>query len=322
MLIVQPITVLHFSDPGCPWAYSASPAFATLRWRYGAQLDWRLVLIGLTEEAQQYVDRGYTPGRQAQGYRAFARAWGMPFATAPKRRVSATSRACRAIVAARLEDPVLGDAAFRALQISQFTTTLLLDDDGDLAAALRRVDGLDAQAIVARIDDREVVRAYEADRALARTAEGSPTAFQGKAARSDGPVRYTAPSLIFERDGTRLEAGGFQPIEAYDVVIANIDPTLTRRPAPTDPMEALDEEPNGLVTAEVAEIMRDGNFPADREAAEEALIGAAARGEAVRMPVGDDAVWLAARYASAAERFLRASSVAAASGVLPPVAAS
>jgi hypothetical protein len=166
------------------------------------------------------------------------------------------------------------------------------------------------------------VRAYEADRALARTAEGSPTAFQGKAARTDGPVRYTAPSLVFERDGARLEAGGFQPVEAYDVVIANLDPTLVRRPAPEDPLEALDEAPNGLATAEVAEIMRPGNFPADREAAEEALIAAAAHGDAVRVPVGDDAVWLAARYAAAAERFRRASSVAADSGVRPSVAAS
>jgi hypothetical protein len=166
------------------------------------------------------------------------------------------------------------------------------------------------------------VRAYEADRALARTAEGSPTAFQGKAAASDGPVRYTAPSLVFERDGVRLEAGGFQPIEAYDVVIANMDTSLTRRPAPSDPLEALEEEPLGLVTAEVAEIMRPGTHPADRGAAEDALIQAAARGEAVRVPTGDDAVWLAARYARDSDRFLRASSIAAPSGVGPPAAMS
>ena len=94
MLLVQPITVRHFSDPGCPWAYSASPALATLRWRYGAQLDWRLTLIGLTERAQQYVDRGYTPQRQARGYRNF-RIYGMPFQTQPKHHVAATSRAWR-----------------------------------------------------------------------------------------------------------------------------------------------------------------------------------------------------------------------------------
>jgi 2-hydroxychromene-2-carboxylate isomerase len=321
MLIVQPITVLHFSDPGCPWAYSASPAHATLRWRYGDQLAWRLVLIGLTEDAQQYLDRGYTPERTARNWRNFRR-YGMPFATAPKRRVAATSRACRAVVAARMQDPALGDAAFRALQLAQFTTQTVLDDDADLAAALRRVEGLDALATVARIDDRDVVRAYEADRALARTAEGSPTAFQGKAARTDGPVRYTAPSLVFERDGVRLEAGGFQPIEAYDVVLANLDSTLRRRPAPEDPLEALEEAPLGLVTAEVAEIMRPGNHPADRGAAEDALIGAAGRGDVVRVPVGDDAVWLAARYARGEARFRYASSSAAASGVTPRVAAS
>jgi hypothetical protein len=78
----------------------------------------------------------------------------------------------------------------------------------------------------------------------------------------------------------------------------------------------------GLVTAEVAEIMRPGNFPADRGAAEDALIHAAARGDAVRVAVGDDAVWLAARYARLADRFVRASSSAAASGVAPPAVAS
>lgn len=310
---MQPITVTHFSDPGCPWAYSASPALATLRWRYGAQLDWRLVLIGLTEDAQQYVDRGYTPLRMARGYRDFRR-YGMPFATGPKDHVAATSRACRAVVAAREESPELGDAAFRALQLAQFNSRLVLDDDADLVTALRAVGGLDAEATVARIDDDDVIAAYEADRALARTAEGTPTEFQGKAARSDGPVRYTAPSLIFRRDGQELEAGGFQPVEAYDVLLANLAPTLVRRPAPDSPLAALETEPQGLVTAEVAEIMRPGNAPVDRAAAEDALIELAAAGDVVRVGLGDDAVWIAARYAAEA-RFARASSIAALNGV-------
>ena len=320
MLFVQRISVTHFSDPGCPWAYSAAPALATLRWRYGAQLDWRLVLIGLTEDAQQYVDRGYTPLSNARGYLRFRR-FGMPFATAPKRRVAATSRACRAIVAARLEDPALEGSAFRALQLAQFTTTVVLDDDDDLVTALDAVEGLDARATVARIDAADVVAAYEADRALARTAAGSPTEFQGKAAQTDGPVRYTAPSLLFERDGRRLEAGGFQPVEAYDVVIANLYPQLERRAAPADPLEALEAEPDGLVTAEVAAILREGNDAPDPAAAEDALIEAAARGDAIRVAVGDDAVWYAARYADVAVRRLRASSRAAVNGVVPPASA-
>ena len=47
------ISVTLFNDPACPWGYSAIPALRTLEWRYGDQLDWRLVLIGLTESAQR-----------------------------------------------------------------------------------------------------------------------------------------------------------------------------------------------------------------------------------------------------------------------------
>ena len=42
------IEVTHFTHPGCPWAYSAWPGHTTLRWRYGVQLRWTLVVIGLT----------------------------------------------------------------------------------------------------------------------------------------------------------------------------------------------------------------------------------------------------------------------------------
>lgn len=305
---MQRVSVLHFTDPGCPWAYSESPALAALRWRFGDQLRWRLVLIGLAENADQYAEHGYTPLKMAFGLRNYSR-YGMPFSVTPKPRVAATSRACRAIVAARMEDPALGDAALRALQLSQFTTTRLLDDDDDLRDALRDVPGLDADAVVASIDDPAVIEAYEADRALARSAAGSPTEWQGKTAATDGPVRYTAPSLIFEHEGTVLEAGGFQPIEAYDVVLANLRAGLVRRPPPEDPLDALDEAPAGLTTAEVAEVMRRGIAPADRRAAEQALIEVTARGDAVRVPVADDALWVAARHAR--ERLDRGLAVAA-----------
>jgi len=41
--------------------------------------------------------------------------------------------------------------------------------------------------------------------------------------------------VIFEQGEKRLEAGGFQPVEAYDVVVANLDPTLSREAAPDMP---------------------------------------------------------------------------------------
>ncbi|MGI8802837.1 MAG: DsbA family oxidoreductase [Solirubrobacteraceae bacterium] len=285
------IATTHFTDPGCPWAYSASPALAALAWRYGDQLDWRLVTIGLTEDAGQYLERGYTPLRQLHGYMMFRDRFGMPFSTVPRARISATARACRAIVATRLEAPALEHAAFRALQFGAFTDSVVFDEDVDLLRALERVEGLDGAAVVAALDSPEVTEAYERDRAEARTAAGSPTEFQGKAAETDGAVRYTAPSLIFEQDGRRLEAGGFQTIEAYDVIIANLDTTLERTPPPETPLPALERFEGGLTTQEVAAVMAGGLEAPDRRAAEQALAELACAGAVTRIALGDDALW-------------------------------
>jgi protein-disulfide isomerase-like protein with CxxC motif len=285
------VDVLHFSDPGCPWAYSASPALALLHWRYGDQLAWRLITIGLAEDPQRYVDRGYTPTMMAQGYRGYRR-YGMPFASQPRERVTATGRACRAIVATRLLDPAREYDVFRALQFGQFTTTRLHDTEDGLRESLHMVPGLDVAAILGALDDEGVERAYQADRAEARTAAGSPTEFQGKAADTDGAVRYTAPSLIFRhRDGRVLEAGGFQPAEAYDVVLANLDTSLQRRPPADDPIDVLGALPYTPTTREVAACLAPHLGVPDDDAAETALIEAAGRGLVRREAIGDGALW-------------------------------
>jgi 2-hydroxychromene-2-carboxylate isomerase len=285
------VETIHFSDPACPWAYSASPALAALRWRFGDQLDWRLVTIGLSESTEAYERFGYTPARAAQGNRRFRR-YGMPMATAPRERLAASGRACRAIVATRLHEPALEYDAFRALQFAVFTTTLLLDTDDAIREALRAVPGLDQDAIVAAIEDADVEEAYQRDREETRRAAGSPTEAQGKATdRGGGVVRYTAPSLIFRDNGRTLEAGGFQPLEAYDVVLANLDPTLTRRSTPDSPLAILEALPYAATTQEVARCMADGNDAPDRAATEDALIELTGEGEVRRTPLGDDALW-------------------------------
>jgi 2-hydroxychromene-2-carboxylate isomerase len=280
-----------FSDPACPWAYSESPALRVIEWRYGDQLRWRLVLIGLTEDASQYEARGYSPLRGALGQMFFRRRYGMPFSPAPKARLSATARACRAVIAARIDQPGSEWRVFRALQLFNFTTPLILDDDEQMVDALSRLPGLDAAGIVGRIDDPDVVAAYEQDKLESRSAAGSAAELQGKTRVTDGPVRFTAPSVTFERDGLRLVAGGFQPVEAYDVLVANVDPSLERRPAPGTPEPLLERFPDGLTTQEVAALMCQGNDPPDRAAAEAALLEMVAAGRAVREPLGDDAVW-------------------------------
>jgi 2-hydroxychromene-2-carboxylate isomerase len=280
-----------YSDPACPWAYSESPALRVIEWRYGDQLDWRLVLVGLTETAAQYEQRGYTPLRGALGQARFRRRYGMPFSPAPKPRLSATSRACRVVVAARLDQPGSEWRVFRAVQLANFTTPLVLDDDVQLAEALDCVDGIDGQALVGRIDDPDVLEAYAADKAETRSAAGSAAELQGKTRITDGPVRFTAPSVAFQQNGMRLVAGGFQPVEAYDILIANLAPGLTRQPPPEDPEPLLHHFPDGLTTQEVAALMADGNEAPDRAGAEAALLELVAAGRAAREPIGDDALW-------------------------------
>jgi hypothetical protein len=223
----------------------------------------------------------------------------MPFAPVPKPRLGATARACRAVIAARIEQPGSDWRVFRALQLANFTRPMLLDDDGDLVQALAGMPGIDAERVVGRIDDPDVVAAYRRDREETRTAAGSAAELQGKTATTDGPVRFTAPSLVFESNGTRLVAGGFQPVEAYDVLVANLDPTLDRQAPPDTPAPLLERFPDGLTTQEVAALMTHGNDAPDRAAAEAGLLELLAGGQAVRVPLGDDALW---QDAAAADR--------------------
>jgi 2-hydroxychromene-2-carboxylate isomerase len=293
------VRVTHITDPGCPWAYSIEPSITTLRWRYGDQLEWRIVLIGLTESGAEYEARGYTPERQARIGRRFKR-YGMPFQSEQRTRVPGTGRACRAVVAARMDGVEQGYIALRALRFGWFTSTLLMDEDEGIAAALSRAPELDVDAIMSRIDSPEVEDEYQRDRAEARTAAGSPASLQGKTAIRDGVERYTAPSLIFERGDRRLIAGGYQPLAVYDLCVANLDPTLTCRSAPQDPSELLSELPYGLTTREIALTMAERNDEPDDEAASQSLADLVASGVAQREQLGDDALWRPAAVAARA----------------------
>jgi 2-hydroxychromene-2-carboxylate isomerase len=145
-----------YTDAACPWAYSASPALRVLEWRYGEELEWRLVMIGLREDASGLAERGYSPARSVLGHMKFRRRYGMPFRLAPKERLAGTGRGCRAVVAARLRDPGSEWRVLRALQLANFTTPLLLDDDELIGEALRPLVGVDADAIVDSLDDEDV----------------------------------------------------------------------------------------------------------------------------------------------------------------------
>jgi protein-disulfide isomerase-like protein with CxxC motif len=281
-----------YSDAGCPWAYSANPQLRVLEWRFRDQLSWRLVMIGLREEASEAAVRTYEPARALARWRVFEERYGMPFASEPKARASGTGRGCRAVVAAGMLDAGSEWVVFRALQLANFTGPVYLDDTESIHDALRDAPGIDAEAIADRLDDPDVVVEYERQRREARSAAGTPAEAQDKTTTSDGDVRFTAPSVVFRRDGESAYAGGWQPLLSYDTVLANFAPELERVPAPDSPEPLLEFFPSGLTTAEVALLLASGSDPvADRAATEQMLAELASAGHVMRVGSGRDAVW-------------------------------
>ena len=72
------LEVTLFTDPACPFAFSAEPVRMRLRWHYGDQLDWRLRMIVLTLEPGEAE-------RLAEGAPGLQRRYGMPIDPAPYR---------------------------------------------------------------------------------------------------------------------------------------------------------------------------------------------------------------------------------------------
>ena len=196
-------------------------------------------------------------------------------------------------MAAGLIDPGSEWRVMRGLHFAYFNTRLLLDDDDLIRDALRGIPGVDADAVVDQLDDVEVEEEYQRQRAESRTAAGTPIETQGKHSTSDGPVRFTAPSVVFEADSRRLDAGGWQTALSYDVIVANLDPALEVTPPAESPAPLLQRFSEGLTTAEVATLLAEGpDYVPDFSAAEQALGELAGLGEAQRVSLGSDALWL------------------------------
>jgi hypothetical protein len=210
-------------------------------------------------------------------------------ATGPRPRPYGTGPACRLVKAAQRQGDLQGEAVLRLLRFGWFTTDLVMDEESALREVLASVDGLDAERALADWRSPEVEAAYQSDRAETR----NPTQFSvklGRTAKSDGPDRYTAPSLVLRAEGRELVAPGYQPFEAVDVLVMNLVPQADRLPVPSVD-KLLASYPGGLTTAEVARVLADTTDEPDPAAAEDALIRLCVAGGAERQALGHDALW-------------------------------
>ncbi len=216
----------------------------------------------------------------------------MPFRFEARSRNLGTGLPCRAVKAAELQDDDLAEALLRALRFGYFATPLMMDTEDAIRTQAETVTGLDVDRLMTDLKSDEVEQAYQADRAETRNAgvTGRPMILQDKHADTDGADRYTAPSVLLERDGRRLVAGGWQSFAVYDAMVANLEPELERRETP-EPGDLLPHFPHGLTTQEVAVVCTANLRETDREGTLRKLVGLGFEGKARRVDIGDDALW-------------------------------
>jgi 2-hydroxychromene-2-carboxylate isomerase len=246
------VRITEYTDPGCPWAYSAEPFRRRLSWLYGGRVEWRLRLVGLAESGDEYIERGFTPARQSQAFARIARDHGMPIDTRERERMAATVPACRAVVAARLHAPQAERPLLRRLRIRAFSGQLL--DEPETIAGAARDAGLDPAQLASWAQGDDVEAALREDMAEARRPLPAARALDHKLANWSGGRRYTCPSYEIMRasDGVRIAVPGFQPFAAYDVVLANLVPDVDRREPPGGVEEVLSWTGTPLASKEVA----------------------------------------------------------------------
>ena len=126
--MAEQVEVVHYTDPSCPWAYSAEPFMRALEWRYGDGLAWRLVTIGLREDTSGLVRAGTTPESRVNGWRWFSETFGMPLLTTPRARLVASGPMCRAVKAAGLQGEAAQRGMLRGVRMAWFTSLHLLDE--------------------------------------------------------------------------------------------------------------------------------------------------------------------------------------------------
>ncbi|HEY7966615.1 MAG TPA: DsbA family protein [Solirubrobacteraceae bacterium] len=242
------LEIEHFTDPACPVAFSAEPVRQRLRWHYGEQLHWRHTLVVITVEA------GHAE-RLAEGAPNLQRSHGMPIDPNPLPRPASCEPACRAVVAARLHAPERHERLLRELRVRTMAGGLL--DDPELIAAAARSAGIDPGDLDRWVASDKTTAELAADMAAARKPSPAARALDHKLAGPRSERRYSTPSYEIRDAATdrSICVPGLNPFEAYSIAVANLDPAIERRRAPSGAAELLAWASEPLATVEIVAIL-------------------------------------------------------------------
>jgi predicted DsbA family dithiol-disulfide isomerase len=202
------VRVRYYTDPACPWSWSAEPAVRRLAVEFGDSLSWTYVMGGIARDfTKGHEDPGEGVGGSEPVYPALVRNWlavadegGMPidprlWTEGP---IRSTYPACMAVKAAADQG---ADAATRYLRVLR---------EG-LMCFRRKLDTTEALVEEARRARLDVER-FRIDLASNATVEAFGNDLEER--RSEG---FELPTLAFVGDdGTRHTVEGYQrSYEAY-----------------------------------------------------------------------------------------------------------
>jgi 2-hydroxychromene-2-carboxylate isomerase len=249
------VRINDFTDPACPWAYSAEPVRIRLQWLYEGEIEWIPRMVVLSDSAGAQARRGLTPERLSAALHRIARDHRMPIDTGARERVAASRPACLGVVAVRAHaGPEAAERMLRELRVRTFAGDLL-DDPGTIAGAAAAA-GVEPSHLHAWTAEPDVEDELRRDMHDARRPMPAARVLDHKLANWSGGRRYTCPSYEITRlnGGVTISVPGFQPFAAYDVILANLVPGLERRSPPTSVEEVLAWAGEPLATQEVAAV--------------------------------------------------------------------
>jgi predicted DsbA family dithiol-disulfide isomerase len=275
---VNRLKVTIYTDPGCPFGFNAQRQELQLAWHYEHGLDVTRVMIVLMERSSSFEEVGLSHEMLVANAKRLRSLYGMPMVTESPDRLAATIQACRAYVGARIHEPAGADLLLRALRRRAFSDGLALDQLETIHGAGADV-GIEPDALDTWLADERVESVLRQDMAAAREPLPEALALAHRLSRSNGGLRYSTASAVFERDGRRVVMPGFQSFGVYEVAVANVAPDLERRPPPETAEEILSWAPYPLATAEVAELRGIGLEQAREELQQSGAKLAAAAGD-------------------------------------------
>jgi predicted DsbA family dithiol-disulfide isomerase len=251
------VRIDHFTDPACPYAFSAEPDILALKWLYGEQLEWNTRLVVLSDKPGENEAKGLTIEMIEAGSAMLARQYGMPISGEKRPHVLVARPADLAIKAVQLNDPAKADRFTRALRVAWHSDRRPIDDQ-DVILDVATESGVDRDALTAWLEKPAVAEALEADKKAAREPHPAALVLDHKLAGPDDERRYTCPSFEFSPTSDPSDVHsvpGFQNLLAYESGIANAAPSIVRAEPARDPIDVLEWADWPLATVEIARVM-------------------------------------------------------------------